>query len=156
GGHPEGGSLRVDRRAGRRRVGGDRRAQGPQRAPGAEARAVRRARRRSGQRALLPPHRARLRLVLSLPGADRAPGGRAGGAGGPMGATRPLAGLVLVLCLAGCAAPPTLDTPEGGSVVVASQTAMDLQRRVSGFYLRLQQRRFNSLETYHDFVMRGH
>jgi hypothetical protein len=62
--------------------------------------------------------------------------------------------LALALCACGGAAP--LEPPPGGSVVVASQTAFDLQRRASGFYLRLQQRRFNSLETYHDFIMRGH
>ena len=58
--------------------------------------------------------------------------------------------------LGACSSPPQLPAPETGSVAVASQTALVLQRRAQGFYLRLQNRRFNSLETYHDFIMRGH
>jgi hypothetical protein len=60
------------------------------------------------------------------------------------------------LALAGCRSVPPLPAPETGSVAVASDTAYALLRRVNGFYLRLAHRRFNSLETYHDFIMRSH
>ena len=46
--------------------------------PGAQARDLRRARRRPGVDRLLPHGRARLRVLLALPRADRARGGRAG------------------------------------------------------------------------------
>lgn len=62
----------------------------------------------------------------------------------------------LAVFLGACSSPAQLPAPETGSVAVASQTALGLQRRAQGFYLRLQNRRFNSLETYHDFIMRGH
>jgi pyruvate,orthophosphate dikinase len=47
--------------------------------PGIEARRLRRARRRPGVGRVLPSHRARLRQLLAVPGADRPPGGGAGG-----------------------------------------------------------------------------
>ena len=53
---------------------------GRARAAGHQARHLRRARRRSGVDRVLPRRRARLRLVLAVPGADRAAGRRAGGA----------------------------------------------------------------------------
>jgi hypothetical protein len=62
----------------------------------------------------------------------------------------------LVLPAAACGGAGTLAAPETGSVAVASEAALDLQRRTAGFYLRLANRRFNALETYHDFIMRGH
>ena len=58
-------------------------------APRAQGRDLRRARGRPGQRRVLPPHRARLRLVLAVPGADRAAGGGAGGAARQGGRQRP-------------------------------------------------------------------
>ena len=48
--------------------------------PGHQARHLRRARRRSGLGGVLPLGRARLRLVLAVPRADRAPRGGARGA----------------------------------------------------------------------------
>ena len=48
--------------------------------PGHQARHLRRARRRSGLGRVLPRRRPRLRLLLAVPGADRAPGGRPRGA----------------------------------------------------------------------------
>jgi len=72
---------------------------------------------------------------------------------------RRLAGALLaalVLPMAACGGGATLAAPETGSVAVSSQAALDLQRRAAGFYLRLANRRFNALETYHDFIMRGH
>jgi hypothetical protein len=62
----------------------------------------------------------------------------------------------LALAALGCGGAAQLEAPVTGSVAVSSQAAMDLQRRTTGFYLRLADRRFNSLETYHDFIMRGH
>ena len=46
--------------------------------------------------------------------------------------------------------------PELRSVAVAAETALQLRRRVDGFYLRLASRRFNTLETYSDRIMREH
>jgi hypothetical protein len=42
------------------------------------------------------------------------------------------------------------------SVAVPADTALHLRRRVEGFYLRLAGRRFNTLETYSDRIMREH
>ena len=52
---------------------------GPRGASGAQARDLRRARRRPGVDRLLPHGRARLRLLLAVPRADRPRGGRTGG-----------------------------------------------------------------------------
>lgn len=65
-----------------------------------------------------------------------------------------LAALALAAVACGGAAP--LAAPDTGSVAVASDAAFALERRVTGFYLRLANRRFNSLETYRDFIMRSH
>ncbi len=62
----------------------------------------------------------------------------------------------LALPAVACGGAGVLAAPETGSVAVASAAAMYLQRRTAGFYLRLANRRFNALETYHDFIMRGH
>ena len=56
--------------------------QGPADAAGSEDRHLRRARRRPGVDPLLREGRARLRQLLAVPRAGRAPGGGAGGAGG--------------------------------------------------------------------------
>lgn len=42
------------------------------------------------------------------------------------------------------------------SVAVAPEIALGLRKRVDGFYLRLAHRRFNTLETYNDRIMREH
>ncbi|MDH5306807.1 MAG: hypothetical protein OEW02_06460 [Myxococcales bacterium] len=58
---------------------------------------------------------------------------------------------------AGCfGARQPMPAPEGGSVAVASDVALSFQKRVDGFYLRLAHRRFNTLETYSDFILRDH
>jgi hypothetical protein len=62
----------------------------------------------------------------------------------------------LALAAAGCGGAARLEPPDTGSVAVSSEAALGLQRRAAGFYLRLANRRFNALETYHDFIMRGH
>ena len=62
--------------------------------------------------------------------------------------------LALVLATA-CASAPTLDAPRG-AVPVAPEAALALRHRVDGFYLRLAHRRFDTLETYNDFIMRDH
>jgi hypothetical protein len=63
--------------------------------------------------------------------------------------------VVLLFALAACAGTPTLDAPHG-AVAVAPEVALGLRRRVEGFYLRLAHRRFDTLETYNDFIMRDH
>ena len=66
------------------------------------------------------------------------------------------AAALLALALAtACAGPPRLDAPQGG-VAVAPEVALALRHRVDGFYLRLAHRRFDTLETYTDFIMRDH
>jgi len=71
-------------------------------------------------------------------------------------------GALLALLLALPAAGPTAcagdagATPELRSVAVPPDTALHLRRRVEGFYLRLAGRRFNTLETYSDRIMREH
>jgi len=68
------------------------------------------------------------------------------------------AALALLLALtAGCAGtPPRIATPEHGAVAVEPEIALALRHRVDGFYLRLAHRRFDTLETYNDFIMRDH
>jgi hypothetical protein len=63
-------------------------------------------------------------------------------------------GLALALATA-CTSTPTLDAPRG-AVAVAPEVALALRHRVDGFYLRLAHRRFDTLETYNDFIMRDH
>jgi hypothetical protein len=61
------------------------------------------------------------------------------------------------LCLFGCAAlPPPLEVPDGSGVSVSPARALSFQRRADGFYLRLEGRRFNTLETFNDFILRDH
>ena len=72
------------------------------------------------------------------------------------GSRRVFAAAFAVLGL-GCAlAVPHLAIREGGAVVVASERALGLRRRAEGFYLRFAHRRFNTLETYNDYIMRDH
>ncbi|HXK21115.1 MAG TPA: hypothetical protein VMS55_00415 [Myxococcota bacterium] len=63
---------------------------------------------------------------------------------------------LLLLAGLGCGSVSPLAAPDTGSVVVDSDSAFALLRRVRGFYLRLAERRFNSLETYRDFITRSH
>ena len=62
----------------------------------------------------------------------------------------------LALGALACGGVPPLVAPDTGAVAVGSDTAFALERRVTGFYLRLANRRFNSLETYRDFITRSH
>jgi hypothetical protein len=65
--------------------------------------------------------------------------------------------VVLIALAAACAGePPPLAAPEPGAVAVAPEVALALRHRVDGFYLRLAHRRFDTLETYNDFIMRDH
>lgn len=68
------------------------------------------------------------------------------------------AALLALLACAGCLGrgPTRIETPARGAVVVDSDAALALHRRIEGFYLRLARRRFNTLETYNDFIMRDH
>jgi hypothetical protein len=68
---------------------------------------------------------------------------------------RRAAALVALALATACAGPPVLEAPHGG-VAVAPEQALALRHRVDGFYLRLAHRRFDTLETYNDFIMRDH
>ena len=68
---------------------------------------------------------------------------------------RRVAALFALALATACASAPTLDAPRG-SVAVAPDVALALRHRVDGFYLRLAHRRFDTLETYNDFIMRDH
>ena len=71
-------------------------------------------------------------------------------------------GVVLSLCLAlglvqGCAGGGArIPVPDGGGVAVSPDAALSFQKRAEGFYLRLAFRRFNTLETFNDFILRDH
>jgi len=70
---------------------------------------------------------------------------------------RGCAAAAAVLAAAACAGPvPRIPAPEGGAVAVDSGAALEFQKRADGFYLRLAHRRFNTLETFNDFVLRDH
>jgi hypothetical protein len=70
---------------------------------------------------------------------------------------RHAAALLLVVLASACAGdPPGLSAPERGAVSVTPETALAFRHRVEGFYLRLAHRRFDTLETYNDFIMRDH
>jgi hypothetical protein len=62
----------------------------------------------------------------------------------------------LFLALVSCGGVEPLVAPDTGAVAVGSDAAFALERRVTGFYLRLANRRFNSLESFHDFITRSH
>ena len=62
--------------------------------------------------------------------------------------------LSLALSL-GCAS-PRLPAPEGGGMGVAPEVALDFHRRAKTFYARLLLRRFDTLETFNDPVLREH
>lgn len=69
---------------------------------------------------------------------------------------RAAAALMAALVWACAGEPPPLAAPERGAVAVAPEVALALRHRVEGFYLRLAHRRFDTLETYNDFIMRDH
>ena len=77
-GNPGDRSVHLGRSRRRRRTGEDRRGARPQDPPGSQGRHLRRAWRRSRFGRVLPRDRARLRLLLALPRADRAAGRGAG------------------------------------------------------------------------------
>ena len=60
------------------------------------------------------------------------------------------------LTLACAGTPGLLAAPPGGGVAVDAELALGLRRRAEGFYLRLAHRRFNTLETYNDNIMRDY
>lgn len=69
---------------------------------------------------------------------------------------RVAAALLASSVLVACGGAAVLPAPPGGSTAVAPATALTLERRAEGFYLRLAHRRFNTLETYDDRIMREH
>ena len=70
---------------------------------------------------------------------------------------RGCAAAAVALAAAACGGPvPRIPAPEGGAVAVDSGAALEFQKRADGFYLRLAHRRFNTLETFDDFVLRDH
>lgn len=56
---------------------------------------------------------------------------------------------------AACRGPAPAE-PSAPSIAVDSDVALALRKRADGFYLRLAHRRFNTLETYNDRIMREH
>ena len=66
------------------------------------------------------------------------------------------AAVALALATACAGNPPTLAAPEHGAAAVDPEVALALRHRVEGFYLRLAHRRFDTLETYNDYIMRDH
>ena len=66
--------------------------------------------------------------------------------------------LPLALLLAGACASAggTIPAPPGRSTPVAPETAIEFHRRAASFYPRLIQRRFNTLETFNDPILRAH
>jgi hypothetical protein len=57
----------------------------------------------------------------------------------------------------GCAlGSPHIPEPPSGSVGVAGEYAIEFLDRIETFYNRLIQRRFNTLETFNDVVLRDH
>jgi hypothetical protein len=68
---------------------------------------------------------------------------------------RRVAALAL-LAIACAGSPAPIAAPAGGAVAVDPEIALALRRRAEGFYLRLAHRRFDTLETYNDFIMRDH
>jgi len=74
------------------------------------------------------------------------------------GGFRPfVAGVLAAYVFGGCTAGrEPLAVPEGAGVEVPAEAALSFQRRAEGFYLRLAGRRFNTLETFNDFILRDH
>lgn len=69
----------------------------------------------------------------------------------------PGAALVLALAsAAGCGGVGRLPAPEAGSTAVAPEVALDFHQRAGVFYHRLLLRRFDTLETFNDPVLREH
>ena len=67
------------------------------------------------------------------------------------------AAVAVVLAVTACGGRlARIPAPEGGAVAVDSDAALEFQKRTDGFYLRLAHRRFNTLETFNDFVLRDH
>ena len=60
------------------------------------------------------------------------------------------------LLMLACASIGPIQLPEGMGQQVAAETALSFQSRADGFYLRLVRRRFNTLETFNDFILRDH
>jgi hypothetical protein len=69
---------------------------------------------------------------------------------------RAIAALLVALATACAGSPPPIPAPEHGAVAVVPEVALALRHRAEGFYLRLAHRRFDTLETYNDFIMRDH
>ncbi len=61
-----------------------------------------------------------------------------------------------LVALSACASAGHLEPPEGGGIPVPAETALGFHQRAQGFYERLLLRRFNTLETFSDPVLREH
>ena len=70
--------------------------------------------------------------------------------------TRVLAALALLAVSACGSTAGTIPPPPGGPVRVPSESALAFHQRAATFYPRLIQRRFNTLETFNDIVLRAH
>jgi hypothetical protein len=61
-----------------------------------------------------------------------------------------------IVLLTSCAGSGSIREPMGGSMSVRPETAMVFHQRAEIFYLHLVQRRFNTLETFNDTLLREH
>jgi hypothetical protein len=66
------------------------------------------------------------------------------------------ASIALLSCLACAAGSQHIPKPPGGSVGVAGEYAIHFLQRAESFYQHLIRRRFNTLETFNDSVLRDH
>jgi hypothetical protein len=66
------------------------------------------------------------------------------------------AGVLPLLALLACASAGHLQALEGGGIPVPAEEAFGFQERAHGFYQRLLLRRFNTIETFSDPVLRQH
>jgi hypothetical protein len=63
----------------------------------------------------------------------------------------------VALCLTACAfGRGPIPEPAGGSVPVSPETSLSFYAQANAFYARLLQRRFNTLETFNDPLLREH
>ena len=70
---------------------------------------------------------------------------------------RRAAAWIAAVALLGCASDvPPIPVEGSAGVSVGPAAALSFQRRADGFYLRLAHRRFNTLETFNDFILRDH
>jgi len=65
-----------------------------------------------------------------------------------------LAALAVALLFAACSMDRPIPEPPGGSMVVSPEASLSFYTQANAFYERLTQRRFNTLETFNDPLLR--